>query len=230
MPKKRDRNPVNEAQKYNKVTLTAKTPVQKEYIKAIKNTDQVFAIGPAGTGKTYIATVLATQMYLIRQVSKIIITRPTVGADNEQIGFLPGDMKQKMAPWVVPIVEVIQNIVGKAMMEEMLRNGDLEIAPFAFMRGRTFNDAFVILDEAQNCSIPQIELFLTRIGEGAKVVVSGDVNQTDLGKKSGLTVAVKLIRENNIPAELIEFKSEDVVRSHLCKAWVEAFTGYYQLT
>lgn len=221
--KKRQRNQVNDSQKSNHVHIEGRTQRQRDYIHAINCYSQVFAVGPAGTGKTYIPTVIATKMYLRREVSKIIITRPAVGASGEQHGFLPGDLRSKLAPWALPIIEVIEAIVGRASLDDMLKSGDIEVAPFTYMRGRTFSNAFVILDEAQNCTAEQMELFLTRTGEDAKVIICGDTKQTDLKSRNGLQLAISLLNNNNIPAKLISFTSEDVVRSDLCRAWVEAF-------
>lgn len=224
MAKKKSRNPVNEIQRANKIELSPRNPKQKEYLQALKKSDQVFATGPAGTGKTFIAAVVATQMYLRGDVSKIIITRPAVAADGEEHGFLPGSLEKKLAPWVVPVVEIIQECLGsKAKLEEMMRTGDLEVSPFTYMRGRTLADAFVILDEAQNTTKSQMEMFLTRIGENTKVVISGDIRQSDIGQGSGLKIALDLVKKHNIDAEIVEFTIDEVVRSKLCKQWVEAF-------
>ena len=222
MSKKRQRNFANDVQRANKTELTARTDKQKEYLKALREAPQVFAIGPAGSGKTYMPTVLATKMYLMGQIKKIILTRPAVEV-GESHGYLPGDLNRKLAPWVLPVTEIIQDIVCKPAFEEMLRSGDLEIAPFAYMRGRTFSNAFVILDEAQNTTPKQMEMFLTRIGEDTKVVIAGDIRQSDMLKGSGLDVAIKLVERYKIPAKVVEFTSADVVRSDLCRMWVEAF-------
>lgn len=221
MSKKRQRNFANDIQRANRTELVPKTEKQKEYLAALRDSPQIFAIGPAGSGKTYMPTVLAVKMYLMGQVKKIILTRPAVEV-GESHGYLPGDLNRKLAPWVLPVTEVIEDIMGRQAFEEMLRSGDLEIAPFAYMRGRTFSNAFVILDEAQNTTPKQMEMFLTRIGEDAKVVISGDIRQSDMGR-NGLETALKLIDRYKIPAKVIQFTSADVVRSHLCRMWVEAF-------
>lgn len=213
----------NDSQKANKIELVPKTTKQKEYLTALTSSPQIFAIGPAGTGKTYLPSLLALKMYLRKEVDRIIICRPTVGAGDEKLGFLPGTEQEKVAPWVAPITELIEIHVGKAHLEMMLKSGDLTVSPFAYMRGKTFNNAFIILDEAQNTTREQMELFLTRIGEDTKLVVCGDVRQTDLKKVSGLKVAVDLIEKFDIGAELVKFTSDDVVRSGICKEWVKAF-------
>lgn len=221
--KKRQKNLVNQIQKSNNIVLTAKTDKQKEYLTALKSASQVFAVGPAGTGKTFLPTMYAAKMYLEGKVNKIVITRPAVTAGGEQHGFLPGDLNKKMANWVIPIAELIEECVGKEMFLEMMRTGDLEIAPFAYMRGRTFQNAFMIVDEGQNISIPQMEMLLTRIGEDCKLVIAGDIKQSDLDNTSGLGEAIYLADKHKLPVKVVRFTSADVVRSGMTKLWVEAF-------
>jgi len=217
------KNSVNDAQRANKINLYPKNNKQREYIEALRNHDQVFAIGPAGAGKTYIPTIMATQAYLRGDIKKIILTRPAVAVQEEH-GFLPGSIDKKLAPWVLPVTEVIEEALGsKQRFLDMLKAGDLEVAPFTYMRGRTFKDAFVLLDEAQNTTKEQMKMFLTRLGENAKVVISGDIEQSDIRAGSGLAMAVDLIDTHDIPAAKVEFRSNHVVRSELCKMWVEAF-------
>lgn len=220
---KRQRNQVNETQKANRVTLEAQTPRQKEYLQALREHDQVFAIGPAGTGKTYLPTVLATKMYLMGTIRKIIIARPAVAACGEDLGFLPGDLNKKLAPWALPVTEIIQDIVGRDQMDQMIKSGDLEIAAFAYLRGRTLSNAFIILDEAQNTTKEQMELFLTRTGQGSRLVICGDLKQSDLRGASGLECCVNLIERYKIPAAVVKFTTADIVRSDICKQWAEAF-------
>lgn len=219
------KNSVNDAQRANKIDIYPKNQKQKEYIEALKNHNQVFAIGPAGAGKTYIPTIIATKAYLRGEIKKIILTRPAVEAGEEKHGFLPGNLDKKLAPWVLPVTEIIEEALGsKQRFMDMLSNGDLEVAPFTYMRGRTFKDAFVFLDEAQNTTPAQMEMFLTRLGENSKVVISGDLRQTDmLNGKSGLKMATDLVKKYDIPAAIIEFTSDDIVRSNLCQFWVKAF-------
>lgn len=217
------RNSVNDVQVSNKLSIYPKTQKQKEYIEALNNHNQVFAIGPAGSGKTYIPTMMAVKAYLRGEISKIILTRPAVAVEEEH-GFLPGTLEKKLAPWVIPVTEIIEEALGsKQRFLDILKSGDLEIAPFAYMRGRTFKNAFVFLDEAQNTTPKQMEMFLTRLGEDARVVISGDIKQTDMKHGSGLTRAIDLVRKFDIPAAIVEFTAKDVVRSDLCQMWVEAF-------
>lgn len=222
-PKKKEaRNQVNEVQKSNQIVITPKTAKQKELLHACQTAEQVFAVGPAGTGKTYIPTKLATKMLLRREIDKIVLTRPAVEV-GESHGFLPGDIHRKLAPWVVPIIELIQEDIGADKLNAMLRDGTIEVAPFAYMRGRTFKRSYVILDEAQNTTPAQMEMFLTRLGEGSRVCISGDLCQTDMKSESGLAKAIRLIQTQNLPVKVVEFGLQDIVRSGICQMWAEAF-------
>ncbi len=217
------RNPVNDAEKLKNTKIEPRTETQRKYINGINNHAQTFAIGPAGSGKTFVPVMMAMDLYLKGKIKKIIVSRPAVEVE-ESHGFLPGDINKKLAPWVLPIVELIEEVVGKERSIKMQKDGDFEVAPFAYMRGRTFNNAFVILDEAQNTTVRQMEMFLTRLGQDSKVVISGDLNQTDMQNGNcGLALAVQMVETYNIPAAIIRFTSEDVVRSEVCKMWVEAF-------
>jgi phosphate starvation-inducible PhoH-like protein len=182
----------------------------------------VFTLGPAGTGKTYIAATLAADMLLDEKIERVVLSRPAVGVDEEH-GFLPGDINKKIAPWVVPFTEVMQKRMGKDRYRQAMINGQIEIVPIAYMRGRTFDRALVFLDEAQNTTYSQIKMFLTRVGEGAKVIVNGDIRQTDLEGHSGLASVLDMIDKYDLPVPVIEFTNEDVVRSGICKMWAEAF-------
>jgi len=149
-----------------------------------------------------------------------------VHAGGENLGYMPGGLHQKMGHWLIPLTEIIEDCLGKAQTIEAMKVGDIEIAPFGMMRGRTFKDSFILLDEAQNTTKEQMELLLTRLGEGSRLVASGDLRQSDIGKQSGLKVAIDLIKKHQIPCGLVEFTNEDVVRSELCKMWVRAFDGH----
>lgn len=203
--------------------LTAKNASQATYLAAIKKSQQVFALGPAGAGKTYIATHYAVKEIIEERCKKFIVARPMISSDkSENIGFLPGDLNMKFTPWALPILDVIERLVGKVRAQEWLRKGVVEFAPFQFMRGRTFGgDAIVLLDEAQNCTAEQLRLFVTRIGD-CKAIISGDPQQSDI-RNSGLPYMVMLARRYRVGAAICNFSSKDIVRSDLCRAWVDAF-------
>jgi phosphate starvation-inducible PhoH-like protein len=208
----------------NRPQLVAMNAVQKEYIRAIFENDMVCVMGPAGTGKTYIAATLASRLYFDGEIDKIVLTRPNI-SPSESLGFFPGTINEKLAPWVAPFTDVIRQQLGDGTYDTMLKNGNLEIAPFETMRGRSFNNAFVILDEAQNTSPKEMEMFVTRIGENSRVIINGDVMQSDLVGANGLLKAIQLINRLKLPVPIIEFQVQDIVRSALCKMWIEAFMG-----
>ncbi len=192
-------------------TLTPRNASQKELLSALENFQLTFAVGPAGTGKTYVATTYACELFKSEVIKKIVVTRPMVQAE-EDMGFLPGDVTEKFAPYFAPIREIMDQHFPN--VDQMVKNKQIEIAPFAFMRGRTFNDAFVLFDEAQNCSPKQMKLFLTRLGDYARVCVSGDLDQVDIDGPSGLEDALE--RHANV-AKIVEFDEADIVRSKLVK-------------
>ena len=203
--------------------VKARTPVQSTYIRAIQQTDLVFGIGPAGTGKTYIA-VAAAAHYLERGiVERIILSRPAVEA-GERLGFLPGDMRDKVDPYLRPLYDALYDVLAPEKVERDLETGVIEVAPLAFMRGRTLANAFVILDEAQNTTAMQMKMFLTRLGENAKMVITGDPTQIDLppGQKSGLVDAVELLTGVE-GIDAVRFTGADVVRRDLVARIVEAY-------
>lgn len=214
---------VREASDTKKVVpLVPKNPAQKNYIECINRFPQVFVTGPAGTGKTYIAAAIAADMFLRKEVSKVILTRPNIPA-GKSLGFFAGSIEEKIAPWVVPLTEVLEHRLGKGRFEVALKRNDIEIVPFEVMRGRSFNDAFVILDEGQNLTPHEMKMFLTRIGENTKVVVNGDLLQHDLKETSGLAKAIDLIFKCNIEAAVCHFTHDDVVRSGICAQWTRAW-------
>jgi phosphate starvation-inducible PhoH-like protein len=203
--------------------ITARSPNQSAYIQALERSDLVFGLGPAGTGKTYLAVAYAAQCLERGQVERIVLSRPAVEA-GERLGFLPGDMREKVDPYLRPLYDALYDVLPPAKVERDLLSGVIEIAPLAFMRGRTLSDAFVILDEAQNTSSMQMKMFLTRIGDGSKMVVTGDPSQIDLppGQKSGLDQAVGIL--SGIKGiEAIRFDAADVVRRDLVARIVEAY-------
>jgi len=206
--------------------IYAKTLNQKEYIKAINKDDLVFAIGPAGTGKTYIAVVNALAKLKSNEIKKIILTRPAVEA-GENLGFLPGDLKEKVDPYLRPLYDALYEVLGSKTVEDYIEKGVIEIAPLAYMRGRTLESAYVILDEAQNTTVNQMKLFLTRLGFNSKMVVTGDVTQIDLPKRidSGLVNAVKLL-EGVKGISTIKFDRVDVIRHPLVQKVLAKYEEY----
>ncbi|NMM44918.1 PhoH family protein [Rhodospirillaceae bacterium KN72] len=203
--------------------ISPRTPLQAEYIDAIRRNDLVFGLGPAGTGKTYLAVCMAVSMYVSGQVERIILSRPAVEA-GERLGFLPGDMKEKVDPYLRPIYDALYDTLPADQVTRKLENGDIEVAPLAFMRGRTLKNAFVLLDEAQNTTTMQMKMFLTRLGENSRMVITGDLSQVDLptGQKSGLADAVETLGGVR-GIEMIRFTAADVVRHPLVARIVEAY-------
>ena len=207
-------------------TITPKTLNQKRYVDAIRASTATFAIGPAGTGKTYLAMALAVSALQAREVSRIILTRPAVEA-GESLGFLPGDMMAKVDPYLRPLFDALYDMMDGDRVHLALERGQIEVAPLAFMRGRTLNDSFVILDEAQNTSPEQMHMFLTRLGFGSKMVITGDVTQIDLphGQASGL-VRVRQILADVDEIRFVELSDHDVVRHQLVQRIVEAYSRF----
>ena len=203
--------------------IKCKTYGQAKYVDAIKNNSVVFGIGPAGTGKTYLAVALAVQMYKNKLVDKIILTRPAVEA-GEKLGFLPGDLGAKVDPYLRPLYDALQEMFGLEVYSRLIEKGVIEIAPLAYMRGRTLSNAFIILDEAQNTTREQMKMFLTRMGEGSRVVVTGDATQIDLpsDKSSGLLHASGILQGIDGIA-IVNLKNKDIVRNDLVQAIVKAY-------
>ncbi len=199
---------------------------QQEYLQAIGDNDIVFAIGPAGTGKTYLAVAMAAAALLEKQVKRIVLCRPAVEA-GEKLGFLPGDLAEKVNPYLRPLYDALYDILGYEKVGRMLERNIIEVAPLAFMRGRTLNEAFIILDEAQNTTSEQMKMFLTRIGFGSKAVVTGDVTQIDLpnGKVSGLKEADRIL-QNVEMIRFVRFDQRDVVRHRVVQAIVTAYEAF----
>ena len=203
--------------------IKCKTVGQKKYVDAIKNNTVVFGVGPAGTGKTYLAVCLAVSAYKGKQVEKIILTRPAVEA-GEKLGFLPGDLQTKVDPYLRPLYDALQELFGMETYGRLMEKGVIEVAPLAYMRGRTLSNAFVILDEAQNTTVEQMKMFLTRMGDGSKMVVNGDVTQIDLpdGRKSGLKHAVGVLK-NVEGVGIVTLTAQDVVRHPMVMRIVRAY-------
>ena len=206
-----------------KKIITPKSINQKVYIEAIRNNDIVFGIGPAGTGKTYLAMSMAVAAFLNKKVSRIILARPAVEA-GEKLGFLPGDLYQKVDPYLRPLFDALYEMMDYEKASRLIEKGVIEIVPLAFMRGRTLNDAFVILDEAQNTTSTQMKMFLTRLGFSSKAVITGDITQIDLGEndKSGLVDAKTILKGIN-GIEFVYFSKTDVVRHPLVRKIIEAY-------
>lgn len=202
--------------------LKPKTARQSEYLRAISTHDMVVATGPAGSGKTFIPSAVAAERLATGQIDRVILTRPTVPIDNEALGFLPGDINKKMEPWTAPILDVFRERIGVQLMTEYLKEKRIDIVPFAFMRGRTFKDAMVIVDEAQNMTIRQAKALVTRIGEQCIYSINGDLNQSDLQGPNGLEWILETIERTQLDIPVIRFVESDVVRSRLCRQWVEA--------
>jgi phosphate starvation-inducible protein PhoH and related proteins len=206
--------------------VQAKTVNQKRLILEYAQNDLIFAIGPAGTGKTYTAIALAVRALKNREVKRVILTRPAVEA-GEKLGFLPGDVKQKLDPYLLPLYDALGDMIPHKKLESYIEEGTVEIAPLAYMRGRTLGDAFVILDEGQNTTVNQMKMFLTRMGKNAKFIVTGDITQIDLPERrlSGLIRAIKLL--SGIKGiSVIEFDTRDIVRHRLVKHIVHAYENY----
>ncbi|HSR57437.1 MAG TPA: PhoH family protein [Candidatus Binataceae bacterium] len=210
----------------HKRVIAPKSINQKLYIDAIRNYDIVFGIGPAGTGKTYLAMAMALAALMKNQVTRMVLCRPAVEA-GEKLGFLPGDLAEKVNPYLRPLYDALHDMVDFDRARRMLERGTIEVAPLAFMRGRTLNDSFVILDEAQNTTTEQMKMFLTRLGFGSKAVITGDITQIDLpsGKLSGLKEA-RTVLANTPGIKFITFDDRDVVRHRLVQAIIQAYEAF----
>lgn len=206
--------------------ITARTPTQRRLVETVLKNDLTFALGPAGTGKTYVAIALAVRALKNREVKKIILSRPAVEA-GEKLGFLPGDMKDKIDPYLQPLYDALEDMIPAVKLKEYMETKVIQIAPLAFMRGRTLNDAVIVLDEAQNTTTHQIKMFLTRLGVNAKMIVTGDVTQIDLPRtvSSGLIQALRILHDINGIGR-VEFGKKDIVRHQLVQRIVEAYQAY----
>lgn len=210
----------------NGLIVKARTENQRKMVELYGKNDLLFAVGPAGSGKTYTAIALAVGALKNREVKRIILTRPAVEA-GERLGFLPGDLKEKLDPYLQPLYDALNDMIPPAKLQKYLEEGVVQIAPLAYMRGRTLDNAFVILDEAQNTTLPQIKMFLTRMGRNAKFIVTGDLTQIDLPRKSdsGLSRALSMLSEVD-GIGIVEFTGKDIIRHSLVSRIVKAFDGH----
>lgn len=202
--------------------ITPRTDKQRDLIDAIKGSKQVLILGPAGTGKTYVTATCAADLYTLKEIDKIVITRPHV-AVGKDIGFLPGTLEEKAQPWALPVLDVLSKHLGKGAVDTGLKAGNIEVATLALMRGRSFDNAFIIVDEAQNIEVSEIKMLLTRVGEGSTIVLNGDIQQSDLKTTSGLAKVIHLAKKHMLDVPVVEFGVDDIVRSGICSSWVKVF-------
>ena len=225
-PKKqtRTRRKTNYKGADNKKTsgMVPKTERQKELVEALQNSQQIFILGPAGTGKTYVTATYAADLYTTKEIDKIVITRPHVAVGKE-LGFLKGDLTEKTMPWALPVLDVLEKHLGKGTVETGIKNGNIEMAPLALMRGRSFDNAFIIVDETQNITTHELKMLLTRVGEGTTIVLNGDVQQSDLKEADGLSKVIHLAKKHMMPVPIIEFGVDDIIRSDITAMWVKTF-------
>lgn len=222
-PKKRLRRPITKHDKEKtQIQILPKSENQKLYIEALKGHSQVVSLGPSGTGKTYLASTHAANQYNLKNIDKIIITRPhvTMGKDP---GSLPGTLEDKCAPWALPVIDVLEQHLGKGAVETGIKNGNIKTEPLAYIRGRTFNDSIIILDEAQNLTVKEFKAFITRTGINSQVLINGDIRQSDLKFGDGLTEIIRLIKKYQVPIPMIEMTVDDIFRGEITKMWVEIF-------
>jgi phosphate starvation-inducible PhoH-like protein len=203
--------------------LIAMTSKQAEYLGHLRTSEQVFVLGPAGTGKTWLAASYAADLYRAGVIRKIILTRPNVPC-GRSLGFFPGTMEAKFAPWAIPVTDAIRERLGASVFDIAEKNRDIEVVPFEVMRGRSWKNAFILLDEAQNTTPAEMKMFLTRLGEDCISVINGDIMQCDLASESGLSLAINLIRSKHLPIPVVEFDLDDIVRSDICALWARAFS------
>lgn len=199
-----------------------RTESQRKLWDFMKASCQVLVLGPAGTGKTYVTATYASDLYTTKQIDKIVITRPHVSVGRD-IGFLPGTLEEKTYPWALPVLDVLVRHMGRGSVDTGIKNGNIEMAPLALMRGRSFENAFVIVDETQNITTHELKMLLTRVGEGSKIVLNGDVQQSDLKEADGLSKIIHLAKKHMLDVPIVEFGIEDIVRSDICAEWVKVF-------
>ena len=206
----------------SRVVLKGLTVRQDQHIDALNTAEQIIVTGIAGTGKTYCSTTYAAQQYSLKNINKIVITRPHVSVGKE-VGFLKGDLEDKVKPWCAPVLDVLEEHLGKGVVDTAIKNGNIEMAPLALMRGRSFNNAIILFDEAQNSTFSEIKMLTTRVGSGSKLIINGDLKQSDLKEDFGLVRIIYLIKKYNLQIPVIEYTIDDVVRSGITKMWLEVY-------
>jgi phosphate starvation-inducible protein PhoH and related proteins len=222
-PKKRvRRSPTKFDETRQGFTVLPMNDRQAEYIGALSTANQIIVFGPSGTGKTYVVSSYAASLYQTKEIDKIVITRPHVSVGKD-LGYLKGDLEEKTKPWAMPVIDVLEQQLGKGVVETGIKNGNIEMAPLALMRGRSFNNAFVICDEAQNITFHELKMLLTRVGKNTKLVLNGDIMQSDLKEADGLSKVIHLVKKHMLPVPIVEFGVDDIVRSDMTKMWVEVF-------
>jgi phosphate starvation-inducible PhoH-like protein len=206
------------------VKLVAMNDTQQRYISALQTHNQIIVTGFSGTGKTFIAASHAANLYANRKIDRIIITRPNI-AVGKDLGYLPGTLEEKYTPWIMPVLDVLEQQLGKNVVETGMKNGNIQMVPLSVMRGRSFNKSFIIVDEAQNLTIHEMKMLLTRVGKECTIVINGDIKQSDINQQSGLSKILHLAKKYNMDIPTIEFGVDDIVRSDICKQWIIAFEG-----
>jgi phosphate starvation-inducible PhoH-like protein len=204
------------------VKLVAMNDTQQRYISALQSHNQIIVTGFSGTGKTFIAASHAANLYANRRIDRIIITRPNI-AVGKDLGYLPGTLEEKYTPWIMPVLDVLEQQLGKNVVETGMKNGNIQMVPLSVMRGRSFNKSFIIVDEAQNLTIHEMKMLLTRVGKECTIVINGDIKQSDINQQSGLSKILHLAKKYNMDIPTIEFGVDDIVRSDICKQWIIAF-------
>lgn len=219
---------VNDIERANAIKFEPANPRQRFHMRSLKEKSLTLALGPAGTGKTYVSMVYAAQAILRGEITKLVLMRPAVALEGEEHGFLPGDLFAKVSPWARPMLKKLDTLIGGGRVKAMVKNGQIEVCPFTYLRGDEFEaGTFVMLDEAQNCTVGQLKAFTTRIADGSRIVIAGDVSQHDLPGDSGLSVLLDVIEgSDDIDCGIIEYEARDIERGALCAAFVKAWEGY----
>jgi phosphate starvation-inducible PhoH-like protein len=210
------------AEKKDKPEFIPRTDNQDYLWKAMQSNTQVLVLGPAGTGKTYVTATMASTLYITKRIDRIVITRPHV-AVGKDLGYLPGTLEEKTYPWALPVLDVLEKHLSKGVVDTAIKNGNIEMAPLALMRGRSFDDAFLIVDETQNITTAELKMLLTRVGENSTIVLNGDVQQSDLKVGDGLSKIIHLAKKHMLDVPVVEFGVDDIVRSDICAEWVKVF-------